>query len=373
LKKVLHLIVGLDIGGAESLLQDLLMHSKNRNIQYCVVSMTDIGIIGARLRSVGVNVYTLGMKRSKPSLAAFFHFIRIIRHEHPDVIQTWMYHADLLGLAAGVFFKNIKIIWGLHAAYLKTSEYPFLTHLTRWLCARFAFMANSIIFNSQFTYNNHFQLGYRSSGWKYIFNGFDVNKYQPNQSARSLIRAELNLSEDVFLIGFIARFDPMKDHKTFLEAASRIASLYAHVHFILAGAGVDANNSKLHDIINAGNLKSRIHLLGLRADVNIICASLDASVTSSFAESFSNSTAEAMSCGVPCIVTDTSNLPSLVGDAGIIVPVGQPKAMAKAMIKLIDMDPITLHDIGMMGRQRIINNYSLNAMIDKYEDLYLSL
>lgn len=373
MKKILHLIVGLDAGGAEFLLHDLLVGSQNKNIKHSIVSMTNLGLIGSRLDSAGYTVYSLGMRRSKPSLSSFFKLIKIIRYEQPNVLQTWMYHADLLGLVAGIFFKNVKVVWGLHAAFLNTSAYPFLTHITRWLCARFSFMADYIIYNSNSTYINHIQLGYRSNGWRYIFNGFDVNKFKPNNCAPALIRFELGLEADTFLIGFIARWDAMKDHKTFIKAASLVATLNDHVHFVLAGSGIDSNNKILVEMIEAGNLKSRVHLLGLRSDVNILCAALDASVTSSFAESFSNSTAEAMSCGVPCIVTDTTNLPSLVGDSGYVVPVGNSITMSQAMIDLINMDPNALKDIGILGRQRIINNFSLNSMISKYEDLYLEI
>ncbi len=373
MKKILHIIVGLDAGGAEFLLHELLVGSQNKKIKHCVVSMTDLGLIGPRLESAGYTVYSLGMRRSKPSLSSFFKLLRIMRCERPDVLQTWMYHADLLGLAAGFFFKNIKVVWGLHAANLNTSAYPLLTYITRWLCSRFSFVADFIVYNSNSTYINHIQLGYRSNGWRYISNGFDVSKFKPNNYAPGLIRSELGLEADTFLIGFIARWDAMKDHKTFIEAASLVATLNDHVHFVLAGSGVDSNNQVLVKMIDAGNLKSRVHLLGLRSDINIICAALDASVTSSFAESFSNSTAEAMSCGVPCIVTDTTNLPTLVGDAGFVVPVANSMIMSQAMMDLINMDTNSLKDIGLIGRQRIINNFSLNSMISKYEDLYLEI
>ena len=332
------------------------------------------GVVGERIRTAGISVYTLGMRRGRPSIRAVWQLRSILGQEHPAIMQTWMYHADLLGTLVGALTRRPPLIWCVHAAKLDVTQYRRLTGWTIRFCVWLSRLPRVVVVNSEATYRDHLNLGYRPRQWKTIANGFDLGKFKPDPSARSSLRKELNLSSETLLIGLIARYDPMKDHSTFLQAAAKLAQVEPNVHFVLAGGGVTDQNATLAVQIDRLQLRPRVHLLGLRADMPRINAALDiASSSSSFGESFSNSTAEAMACGVPCVVTDVANLPHLIGDTGLAVPLKDPAALAKGWRQLMAMGQQERQRLGQRARRRIEQHYSLDRMVRGYEELYLSL
>ncbi len=371
---VLHLVTGLNMGGAEVLLFDLVSRSDRSTFKHIVVSMLDEGVFGSRIRDNGIVVHCLNMKRGHPSAKSLLRLLSILHDEQPDLIQTWMYHADLLGAIVSGFYRRIPLIWCLHAAELDVSQYGNLTDWTRRLCIRLSWMPAVVTANSEITHRNHVDLGYRPRQWKLIPNGFDLDKFRPDSDARVSLRDELGLTDDAMLIGLIARYDPMKDHTTFLRGAALLHQMEPRVQFVLAGGGVTYENEYLAGLVEELGLQDCVRMLGIRTDISRVTAALDiATSSSSFGESFSNSIAEAMACGVPCVVTDVANLPFLVGDTGVVVPPQNPNALANGWWEMISVGFQDRRLIGLKARTRIELKFSLEQMISGYEELYHSL
>jgi glycosyltransferase involved in cell wall biosynthesis len=371
--KVLHLITGLGGGGAETLLRTFVTHARGRDVQHLVVAMDDEDVMSDQIRAQGIPVYQLGMSRGRPSVAPILRLWRIVSHEKPGVIHCWMYHANLLGTLVA-FPRRIPLIWTLHAALLDARAYSWLSGWTRRSCALLSPLPSVIVANSPVTYEDHVRLGFKPRRWEIIGNGFDITEFAPDPSARTSVRQELGIAPSALLIGLFARFDPMKDQQTFLEAAALVHAARPDVHFMLAGADVATDNARLMELVSKSRLGDHVHILGFRKDATRLMAALDVATSSSvFGESFSNTIAEAMACAIPCVVTRVAALPYLVEGTGLIVPPRDPASMSEALLQLISLPASARQARGELARARIIRDFTIGGMIQRFETLYRDL
>ncbi len=368
--KIMHIITDLSTGGAERMLDKLLCRMDRSRFQNVVVSMTNLGTLGERIKSSGISVFTLGMRLGVPNPIGLGRLLRILRKERPHILQTWLYHADLLGLIAGKMARVSTIIWNLRCSDMDMRYYSKLSSLVINLLAKLSSFPEAVLVNSEAGQKFHRDLGYKPRRWVHIPNGFDLDCFQPDSNARATFRNELGVSDDIILIGLVARYDPMKDHETFLQAACLLLKNYAGVHFVLVGSGVDDSNKDLSaSIVTLGKAKC-FHLLGERKDIPHIMAALDIAAITSLTEGFSNVVGEAMASGVPCVVTDVGDLAMIVGDTGCVVPPKDPEALASAWRELIDIGTEARYKLGISARCRIEENFSLSHIISKYEIVY---
>ncbi len=371
--KICHIISSLYVGGAEMTLYRMLARLDREQLPSVVVSLVEVGPIGDRIRELGIPVHSLGMQRGQPSPVGLLRLVKLLRYERPRILQTWLYHADLLGLVAGTLTRIPAIIWNLRASNMDMSQYRRLSGLTVKACAGLSRFPRAVVVNSEAGRTFHERIGYRPRQWIHIPNGIDLEEFRPDPAAYLLVRRELGLQPGAPLIGLVARFDPMKDHATFLRAAGLYAQIDPRAHFVLAGDGVTAENEMLCAWIHSEHLDGRIHLLGRRTDIPRLTAALDVATSSSLSEGSSNAIGEAMACGVPCVVTDAGDSARLVGDTGVVVPVKHPPALAAGWQKLIDMGVDSRRQLGEAARERIRQNNSLDQAVRQYQELYLSL
>lgn len=363
--RILHLISTLNIGGAEQNLGHLVTGMDQTVFQNMVVSMTGSGPIGEKIAGLGIPVAMLNMKKGLPDPRGVLRLRRIIRVFQPDIIQTWMYHANLLGL---LFTSARPLLWNIRCADIDISQYG---HIYRWSVLAGAYSAKvpqAVIVNSVAGKDTHEQLGYRPHRWEIIPNGFDTGLYRPDPEARVGMRTELNIPPDAIVIGLIARLDPMKDHRTFFAAAHILLDAYPDVHFVLAGRGIEPANPSLQTML--GGMARHLHLLGERHDIPRILAGLDIATSSSISEGLPNTIGESMAVGLPCVATDAGDSRRLVDDTGLIVPRQQPGALAAALAQMITAGLEVRADLGEKARMRIMTSYSLTAAVEGYQTLY---
>jgi glycosyltransferase involved in cell wall biosynthesis/lipopolysaccharide/colanic/teichoic acid biosynthesis glycosyltransferase len=372
--RVVHLITNLWVGGAEMTLYRLLAHTDRQRFPSVVISLIDTGPVGRRIEALGVPVYSLGMKRTLPTPGELLALARIVRRERPDILQTWMYHADLLGLVTGALCGAGRIAWNL-----RCSDLPALGDSSRRTmgivraCARLSRRPDAVVANAEAGRAFHEAVGYRPRRWEVIHNGIDLERFRPDEAARRETRAELGLPPDSLLIGHVGRFDPAKDQATFLRAAMRLHETHPHAHFLLAGRDVEPGNRALASVTAEHPVRAKLHLLGERDDVPRIMAALDLFACSSRSEGFPNVVGEAMACGVPVVTTDVGDARLLVGETGAIVPPGDPAAMAVAWQRPIDAGPEARQALGVAARARIQEQFSVERAVREYEALYASL
>jgi glycosyltransferase involved in cell wall biosynthesis len=285
-----------------------------------------------------------------------------------------MYHADLIGGIAARLAGGIPVAWGLRQSDLSREGNKRLTILIAKMCARLSrWLPDSIICCSEASRKAHTALGYAAEKMVVIPNGYDLGMFRPDSAAREAIRKELQLSNETPVVGLVARFDPQKDHCNFVRAASLLHQDMPDVQFVLCGHGVDWENTQLTTWIEEAGIRSRFHLLGSRNDIPKLTAAFDIACLASFSEGFPNVVSEAMSCGVPCVVTDVGDAALIVGQTGIVVPPKNPDALATALRKMVDLGPEGRSHLGMAARQRIIEQFNLPQIVARYETLFQEL
>ncbi len=373
--KVLHLITGLEVGGAETMLLNLLKQPTFANEVSRVVSLTNIGVIGSRIQKLGTDVVALGMEPGHPELKGFSQLVHILRSDPPDLIQSWMYHADFLGSLAAFFCGNIPIVWGLH--HTLDGDHPVQKSTMRIVQAN-AFLSRwspkKVICCAESARLAHIRAGYISSKLIVIPNGIDLNEFSPDLNARSEVRSEIGVDLQTPLIGMFARFHPQKDHKNFISAAGILHESFPGVHFLLAGAGITPDNREMLTWLQASGILDQTHLLGLREDMPRLMSAVDiASLSSAYGEALPLVIAESMACGIPCAVTNIGDSALIIGNMGRVVPPGDPKALSLAWEELLTLPARDRHALGVRTRQKISLEYNINRVSELYLALYHSI
>lgn len=372
--KLLHIITDLDTGGAEMMLYKLLSRLDRKKFSCRVISLLPIGPIGEKIQRLGIEVDTLKLTRGIPSPLAFIKVISLIRSWRPDIIQTWLYHADLLGLIAAKIACKGKVIWNIRCSNMDFAHYRRLTAWVVKISAFFSSFPEAVITNSFTAKDYHLALGYSPKHFLVIPNGFELEIFKPDDTNRKKIRQELGISANNLCVGMVARYDVMKDHSNFLRAAGLVRKDMPDVQFILCGQDVDDKNKQLMDLVHKFGLDKNVYLLGPRVDIPCLLSDLDIYCSSSsFGEGFPNVIGEAMACGLPCVVTDVGDCSRIVGDTGIVVPPRDSQALAKGMLALLSMPEKNRKNLGLKARKRIEEHYSLEKIVKQYEQLYFSL
>lgn len=367
--RVLHIITGLGQGGAESVLFRLATYPE-ANVEHVVVSLTAEGIYGERLRAAGVAVHVLGMKRGRVSLGGFLALRALIAAERPDAVQTWMYHADLIGGLAARLAGVRAIAWGIRNSGEHLERSSRSARMVLRACALLSGrIPKAIVCAAQKSAERHADKGYDRARMVVIANGYDLSRYAPNAEARSRVRAQWGVPQDVPAIGCVARWDPLKDHANLLRAIAALVrdGRDAGLRCVLIGRGMDTDNAELGALVDKLGLRDRLVLAGPSDDVPAAMNGLDLHVLSSCAEGFPNVVAEAMACGVYCVVTDVGDAAYIVGDAGVVVPPEQPEALARGIeTALREVAARGRERAGEAGRARVLENFDIARMVQSY-------
>lgn len=364
--KVLHVITGLGDGGAEAVLCRLIENDDGN--EHFVVSLTSEGKYGALLRERGVNVVVLSMPRGRATVRGLWQLWRHLRSVRPNVVQTWMYHADLLGGVAARL-AGVPVVWGIRHTTLDPARSSRLTIAVARVCAWLSrLVPRRIVACAQSALRVHGALGYDAQRMVVIPNGYDVKRFCPDQEARRRLRAEWGVAPDVPLIGMVARWDPCKDHAVLVQALVQLRERGVRFDAILVGHGVDPSNTVLREWVDRCDLQGRVRLLGPRGDIPAVMSVLDVHVLSSLAEAFPNVLAEAMACGTPCVTTDVGDAAIIVGKMGWVVPPKNSEALADALQDALEAmaSQGSWLERKKACRARIAEHFSIESMVRRY-------
>ena len=371
---VAHLITGLGLGGAERMLAKVVTGIPPDEQRHIVISMLAEGVIAEELKASNIDVYSLGMRRGIPSIAAFCKLTTILRKERPIILQTWLYHADLLGILAAKWVRVPRIAWNVRCSNTDMRKYRFTSTIVLHLLRLLSRWPDLILFNSIAGEKFHTAFGYHPRRSMVIANGFDTTKFFPDAQARGEIRAQFGIADNIKLIGAVGRYDPAKDYPGFLQACSIIAKTAGDVHFMIVGDGVTTDHPALASWTKSPELQGRLHFPGGRKDVERYMATFDIFVSpSGFGEGFPNVIGEAMSTAIPTVVTDVGDSALIVGHAGVVVPSGNPGELARAVLEILDADTSEHTAMGAASRKRIKECYALPSIAACYADTYQSL
>lgn len=357
------------------MLARLLASLSRDEFRASVIALAGWGPVGDVLKTEGVPVRCLGLSPGRVTPAAFFRLAGWLRELRPDVVHTWMYHSDLVGGLAARLAGSPPVVWGIHNSTLDPQHSRRSTLMVVWLLARLShWLPARILSCSQAARDIHVRRGYCAEKFQIIPNGFDLSQFQPDPQARTSIRAGLGITDQVPLVGLVARYDPQKDHRNFVLAAERLSRRMPGVHFLLCGDRVTWDNPELTGWIDSAGLRNAFHLLGRRADMPAVMAALDVGTTASaYGEAFPQVVGEAMACEVPCVVTDVGDSGFLVGDTGKIVPARDPVALAAGLEEILTLPAEEHQRLGKAARLRVQENFSLGEICEQYSRVYREL
>lgn len=372
--RVLHLISGLAMGGAENALLKLLGGAEELRAGAGVVSLRDRGALGPLIERLGVPVQAAGIMTSLPTPVAAWRVRRMVSEYEPELIHGWMYHANLAAVfAASPLRPRPPVLWNVqHSVYSLRSE-KLITAGVIALCARLSGRVAGIIYNSRTAAAQHERLGYAADRTIIIPNGFDTERFRPSAVVGAEVRAELGIGAGTLVVGMIGRFHPMKDHTNFLRAGALLASKMPGVQLVLAGPGVTRENKELTALLERLQLGAEVSLLGERRDPERLLTAFDVLCLPSSSEGSPNVVGEAMAAGVPCVVTDVGDSAWLVGETGRVVPPRDPEALAAALAAVLQLPVAGRRGMGMRARDRVVQEFSLPMIAKRYADVQRGL
>jgi glycosyltransferase involved in cell wall biosynthesis len=241
-------------------------------------------------------------------------------------------------------------------------------------CAAVSRWPETVVVNSARGKAEHTALGYRPRRWVVIPNGVDLERFRPDDMARARIRSELGIPSETRLVGSIGRDHPMKDRPTLLHAFALAARRVQGLRLVLAGDGMTSENPELRAAAARLGIADQVSALGIRQDVPALMNALDALVLSSSAgEGFPNVVAEAMACGVPCVVTDVGDAAEMVGPSGRVVPPGSAEALAAELEELLRAGDSERRRLSAEARDRAARLFGMDVMVRAYASLYEEL
>ena len=330
-KTILHIITGLEDGGAEAVLYRVIR--SDDHYTHVVISLRGEGKYAALLHQCNVPVYILNLNGVLCTIKSLSRIRRIISTTSPLLIHTWLYHADFLGGLIGRI-SRCPVIWGVHHSDTRFVGVSLSCYVITRMNALLSYIVPSdIIFCSKVSYENHARIGYHKEKKTIIHNGVDTAVFSPNLEQGRIIREQLGVSDDTFLVGMVARYNPVKGHRFLLDSIALASERVDHdIMCLLVGSGINDQNEKLMSDIASAGVSDAILLLESRNDIPAIMNALDTHVLASSGEAFGNVTCEAMACGVRCITTDVGVGKQILGNTGWLVKFGDSKGLADAIV-----------------------------------------
>ena len=352
---VLHVITGLGVGGAETMLSQVAADLQNKGLPQHVVCLRASGPIADDLIKKHVPVTALNATSIFGAATCALKLTQLVNQLKPEVIQGWMYHGNLAAALAHRMSRghaHRKLYWNVRASVMDADRYGRIIGSNAWLSR----WPDLIVCNSQAGMDYHIKCGFSPYAKRVIPNGFNIEKFKPDPVARQEVRANLGIAPDAVVALLAARVDIMKDHPNFLEAIHGIPD----VQGLLAGQDTE----KL-------TLPPNVMALGLQRDISRLCAAADITICSSaFGEGFSNSLAEGMSAGLVPVATNVGDAAKIVADTGCIVAPRDPQALSDAIKSEASRPLLERRARGLRARQRIVENFSLDRIVRIYGEIY---
>ena len=342
--------------------------------QHSVISLMDRGIYADRLEQAGITVHALNLPRGKVTATGLVQLFRLVRQMRPDVVQTWMYHSDLIGGVVARLAGVRAIAWGIRHANLDPAHNSRSTLTIVRLCALLSgWVPRKIVSCSAQATRVHQAVGYQADKFVQIPNGYNMERLQPDAAGRSEVRTELGIADSAFVLGMVARFDAQKDHHNLAQALGLLKHQGVVFTCLLVGVGMDDANGELRGWLEVAGVADSVRLLGPRSDVPAVMNALDVHVLSSLGEAFPNVLAEAMACGTPCVTTDVGDAAVIVANHGWVVAPQDAQALAGGLVQAYHCftegraEWKTRQE---QGRAHIMANFELEQMCERYRQVW---
>ena len=367
--KILHVITGLNVGGAETMLAKLLKHGIG---DAEVLSLLTPGAVAPRIEQAGVTIHSAEMRRSLPSLRSVHRVLAAARAAAPQIVQGWMHHGNLAAsLAALAVRPRPHVVWNIRHSLSDIGHEKPLSRAVLRVGRTMSRTPAAIIYNSSVAARQFEAFGYDATRTIVIPNGFDCRRFRPRDGAGPALRSQFGIAAEPIVVAMVARLHPMKDAANLIEAVRRARAMGHDLHLLMAGNGTDMLEPALASQLRSSLPEDRVTLAGERYDVADWLPGVDiVALPSAWGEGFPNILGEAMACGVPCVATDIGDSAAILGECGEAVPPRDPAALAAAIARLASLGREGRGALGAAGRVRVVSNYSLDNIAGQYSALY---
>ncbi|MEI6286993.1 MAG: glycosyltransferase [Bacillota bacterium] len=370
--KVVHVISGTHIGGAERMLQKIVRYTDKSCFDVEIISLNGMGVIGRELVADGIAVHAFSLN-SKHFFSSLIAIARLLRKLQPDIVQTWMYHGDFFGGVLAKICTKAKIIWGvrvaLHGKQLERRSTWALALLNALLSY---FVPDVIISNSLDGRDTHIRFGYAKNKFILLPNGFETERFKFNSAKREEVRAQWQVNDQEFVIGMAGRYAAQKDWSTFLKLINELRKKNLQVKAIICGLDIDDENRDLIENIDKLDNKDSVILLGPLTNMIDYYCGLDLFVLTSLFEGFPNVVGEALAIGIPCVVTDAGDCRELVDDR-YVAPCGEVSTLGVMCQMIIDMDKYRLAEHKEKLAKSLREKYDIKNIVIRQQDIYVNL
>ncbi len=355
-------IRSLDIGGAERQFIEFVKHIDKTKFNVTVCTM-----YGGEQEDIVRNIpntayYNLEKKGRYDFIDFYKRYKSLLFGINPDVIYSFLGEMNLFSLWCKP--KDTKLIWGFRASNMDLKKYGIVPQVLFWMQKKLSNRVDKIIANSNASIDFHKEQGFFMDRAIVVYNGIDTNKFKRDQQKRKEFREKYNLSENNIAIGIVARIDYMKGYTIFAKSAKILLRKYKNLKFFSIGSGDKNIKKECKNILGKLN-NTKFVWLGNQKQVEDFYSGFDIVSSSSFGEGFSNSIAEAMSCEIPCVVTDVGDSKVIVRECGVVVKPNSAEELSIGIDRLIKKD---LKKLGICNRERIVKNFSIEKMVKKTEE-----
>lgn len=365
--KLVLAIRSLNIGGAERQFIELIKNIDKDKFEVYVCTMYG-GVQEDTVKSIeNINYYNLGKKGRYDIFKFYNNYKKLLKTINPNIIYSFKEEMNIFSYFCKP--KKTKSIWGFRASNMDLSQYGKISQLLFWLQKKFSSKVDMIIANSNATIIYHKNHGFDMSKSKVIPNGINIDKFKKNNEDREIFRSRYELKSNDIAIGIVSRIDYMKGYIVFSKAVKKLMEEFDNVYIFSVGGGDEKIKKECEEILGEFN-NTRFKWLGNQSNVEKLYGGLDISSSSSFGEGFSNSIAEAMSCELPCVVTDVGDSAYIVDKYGIVVKPNDVEDLYEGLRRMIQSD---YKELGILSRKRIEENFSTEKMVVRTENLIMEV
>lgn len=370
--KILHVVTGLNVGGAETMLSRLTGGRASGAFEAEVATLMPPGFTGRKMIAEGVTVHSLGMTGILSGAVATLRLAALLRRVKPDLVMAWMHHAQLAAtLAVGLARLDVPVSWNVrHSLGAGYDREKRLTRMILKAQARLSRTPAAIIYNSRTAARQYHAIGFHPRKEEVIPNGFPLPDRLDREGSRALLERSFHIPEGKIVIGMIARAHPMKDAANLINAFHILRSSAPMAHLLIVGQGMDEPTPEVAEALRRIP-QSSWTLSGQRGDVPQWMGGLDIlALPSAWGEGFPNVVGEAMARAVPCVGTRVGDTEWIIGATGRSVPIRNSAALAQALSELCRMTREERCALGMAARQRVADLFAIDDVVRRYEALY---